>query len=188
MAGKPPRAMRAWLAGNGRYTIGPTRFVTAEQKFKFQFAALARQRPMAPLCKGGCQKSLIFDWGIVVLLQPLRSKSKILTTSPYTGEARASRSILPDKPQFDIALQKEKRLCPCVKRQRRKNLCGTTLVPGCSRHSISRYRANPAQPTRGLSVRCSEVIRSASCLLPCTFRQLSGGGAANRASSSKHMI
>ena len=49
------------------------------------------------MCKGGCQKSLIFDWGIVVFRQPLRSKSKILTTSPYTGEARASRSILPAK-------------------------------------------------------------------------------------------
>jgi hypothetical protein len=47
------------------------------------------------------QKSLIFDWGIVVLSQPLRSKSKILTTSPYTGEARASRSILCDKLKFE---------------------------------------------------------------------------------------
>ena len=65
------------------------------------FIALARQRPKAPLCKGGCQKSLIFDWGIVVLSQPLRSKSKILTTSPYTGEARASRSILLDKLKFE---------------------------------------------------------------------------------------
>ena len=27
--------------------------------------ALARERPKAPLCKGGWQKSLIFDWGIV---------------------------------------------------------------------------------------------------------------------------
>ena len=52
------------------------------------------------MCKGGCQKSLIFDWGIV-FCQPLRSKSKILTTSPYTGEARASRSILLAKLRID---------------------------------------------------------------------------------------
>jgi len=72
--------------------------------FKFQFVGEFAVQPKAPLCKGGCQKSLIFDWGIVTLLQPLRSKSKILTTSPYTGEARASRSILPDKFHFTVPL------------------------------------------------------------------------------------
>ena len=44
----------------------------------------------APLCKGGWQKSLIFDWGIVdtigLSLQPLRPVCP-LGTSPYTGEA-----------------------------------------------------------------------------------------------------
>ena len=73
--------------------------------FKFQFDGEFALHPKAPLCKGGCQKSLILDWGIVAVRQPLRSKSKILTTSPYTGEARASRSILPDKHQFIFLLQ-----------------------------------------------------------------------------------
>ena len=44
--------MRAWLAGNGRYTIGPTRFVTAEQKFKFQFGGEA---PAGNSCLTGRQ-------------------------------------------------------------------------------------------------------------------------------------
>ena len=35
------------------------------------------------------------------LLQPLRQKSEIFDTSPYTGEARASRSILFDKQKFE---------------------------------------------------------------------------------------
>jgi len=53
--------------------------------------AIARATSLkAPLCKGGCQKSLIFDWGIVdsinPLLQPLRPVCP-LGTSPYTGEA-----------------------------------------------------------------------------------------------------
>ena len=64
----------------------------------------------APLCKGGWQKSLIFDWGIVVLPQPLRAQSKILPTSPYTGEARATRSKQYDKLKFE----KERRYARCV--------------------------------------------------------------------------
>ena len=54
-----------------------------------------RTAPKAPLCKGGCQKSLIFDWGIVFFFNPSVQNQKILDTSPYTGEARASRSISP---------------------------------------------------------------------------------------------
>ena len=62
-------------------------------------------RAATGLPAGNSQKSLIFDWGIVAFRQPLRSKSKILTTSPYTGEARASRSILLDKHQFTLLTQ-----------------------------------------------------------------------------------
>ncbi len=55
----------------------------------------------------------------------------------------------------------EKRKAPLSqnKRQRRVNLCGTTLVPaswtGTQRRDIGRF---PARPTAG-SARCSEVIR-----------------------------
>ena len=54
-------------------------------------------RPKAPLCKGGWQIADFrqFGWGIVVFLQSLRPKSKILATSLYTREARAARSICP---------------------------------------------------------------------------------------------
>ena len=51
---------------------------------QIKFSLLALTAPKAPLCKGSCQKSSDFwlrDW------QPLRAKSKILPTSPYTGEA-----------------------------------------------------------------------------------------------------
>jgi len=66
-------------------------------------------------------------------------------------------------------------------------LCGTTLVLPVGQHSYARYRADPAQPTLGEnpdSVRSSEVIQADSCLLPCTIRQLSGGGGYTCVSSS----
>ena len=72
------------------------------------------------------------------------------------------------------------------KRQRRINLCGTTLVPvftGTRQRVIGR---KSAQPTQNLSVRCSEVIQTDSCLLPYTNRQLSGSGALVYVSSSSH--
>ena len=60
------------------------------------FSLSLRLRPQAakaPLPKGGWQKSLIFDWGIVFFCNPSVQNLLILDTSPYTGEARASRSI-----------------------------------------------------------------------------------------------
>ena len=53
--------------------------------------------PKAPLCKGGCQKSLIFDWGIALpgyefaetLVVLLRLCGVIRGTSLYTREAWA---------------------------------------------------------------------------------------------------
>ena len=42
--------------------------------------------PKAPLCKGSCQPNRLTE-GLTLREQPLRAKSKILPTSPYTGEA-----------------------------------------------------------------------------------------------------
>ena len=42
--------------------------------------------PKAPLCKGSCQLNRLTE-GLSLREQPLRAKSKILLTSPYTGEA-----------------------------------------------------------------------------------------------------
>ena len=59
--------------------------------FKSPFIAMFQiVRLKAPLCKGGCQKSLIFDWGIVkkyrycVTIPPPRLRR---ATSLYTREA-----------------------------------------------------------------------------------------------------
>ena len=49
---------------------------------QIQVCVLARQRPRLPCVKGAVTRTAwLRDW------QPLRAKSKILPTSPYTGEA-----------------------------------------------------------------------------------------------------
>ena len=64
------------------------------------------QAPKAPLCKGGWQKSLISDWGIVIVdtLQSLRHGLR-RATSLCTREAYfvQSRTTLPDIPEFIAA-------------------------------------------------------------------------------------
>ena len=49
-------------------------------------------------------------------------------------------------------LPQKKRAFASCKRQRRENLCGTTLVPDFSGAFIALYRARPAQPTDLLEV------------------------------------
>ena len=59
-----------------------------EEDEAFANDRLAAQRiPKAPLCKGGCQANSLTGG----LSQPLRQKSKIFDTSPYTGEALGCR-------------------------------------------------------------------------------------------------
>ena len=59
--------------GGGQYVLGAVRIVTSQTRsvtilrlweMDCQYV-LGAAAPKAPLCKGGCQKSLIFDWGIV---------------------------------------------------------------------------------------------------------------------------
>ena len=55
----------------------------------------------APLCKGGCRKSLIFDWGIVVFTIP---PSKIVDFAHLPLHKGGSRYALhlPHKLKFDF--------------------------------------------------------------------------------------
>ena len=64
---------RATSCLNGRHFSvhhRPVRFC----HFKFQFIFLFCTAPKAPLCKGGCQKSPISDWGIVQWMLRFRRK------------------------------------------------------------------------------------------------------------------
>ena len=127
-----------------------------------------RTAPKAPLCKGGCQKSLIFDWGIVILRQPLRSKSSILTTSPYTGEARASRSILPDKHQFAEVFQKtgnDRLAVPCKIRRFSSGIrqySADMLMDYCCSAAFAARSAFHAAIFARFSASMSQIKRNAS--------------------------
>ena len=89
-----------------------------------------------------------------------------MRSSEFSPFSRAVPSYRGYKKKAPLSLE-------LFKRQRRNNLCGTTLVPEQKfRHSVSLYRADPASPTV-ISDRCSEGISGPVTLLPCTKRQLS---------------
>ena len=62
---------------------------------KFQFVELLRNVPKAPLCKGGCQKSKIFDWGIVDFTIPPSKIEDFAHLPLHKGGLRLRRSICP---------------------------------------------------------------------------------------------
>ena len=54
------------VLGAVRIATSQTRSVTILRLWEMDCQyVLGAAAPKAPLCKGGCQKSLIFDWGIV---------------------------------------------------------------------------------------------------------------------------
>ena len=51
---------------------------------KQEFTLAGAHRPMAPLCKGGWQKSPIFDWGIVCMRNNNPSEPPFGGPPPFT--------------------------------------------------------------------------------------------------------